>query len=208
MTEIQNGKKIIKTPISEEDIKGLRAGEAFYLSGEMLTGRDDVHKRVVSEGEAFPAELRGKALFHAGPIVRDAEGGGYEIVSIGPTTSMRMEGFEYDFIKKTGVPIIIGKGGMGPDTARACREYNAIHCAAPAGCAVIGATSVEKVSGVDWLDLGMPEAIWHLRVKDFGPLIVTIDSSGNNYFEEKKDHYRRIKEQIAPELTDKFKTLK
>ena len=198
MTETINGKKIIKTPVTVEDIMALKPGEPFYLTGEMLTGRDDVHKRVVSEGEPFPADLKGNALFHAGPIVRETEDGGYEIVSIGPTTSMRMESFEYDFMQKTEVRMIIGKGGMGPATAKACKDLCAIHCAAPAGCAVIGASCVEKVNAVYWLDLGMPEAVWHLSVKEFGPLIVTIDCNGNNFFEEKKKQYRaRKNEQIV-----------
>jgi L(+)-tartrate dehydratase beta subunit len=211
MTEIRDGKKIITTPITDEDIKGLRASEAFYLSGDILTGRDEVHARVVNEGMDFPADIEGKALFHAGPIVKDAdtdskdeagsakdaagEGRKYELVSIGPTTSMRMEKFEKDFIRKTGVKMIIGKGGMGSDTAGACKEYGAVHCAAPAGCAVVGAVSVEEISDVSWFDLGMPEAVWHLKVREFGPLIVTIDAEGNNYFEEKKRAYNARKDE-------------
>jgi len=196
MTEIKDGKKIIKTPITDEDIKGLRTSEIFYLSGDILTGRDDVHARVVAEGMDFPADIEGKALFHAGPIVKETADG-YELVSIGPTTSMRMEKFEKDFIRKTGVRMIIGKGGMGSDTADSCKEYGAVHCAAPAGCAVVGAVAVDEISDVSWLDLGMPEAVWHLKVHRFGPLVVTIDSEGNNYFEEKKRAYNaRKKEQI------------
>lgn len=221
MTEIKDGRKIITTPITDDDIKSLRASETFYLSGDLLTGRDEVHARVVTEGRDFPADIKGKALFHAGPIVKtidaknndanskdssahakDLAAGKYELVSIGPTTSMRMEKLEKDFINKTGVKMIIGKGGMGRNTADACREFAAVHCAAPAGCAVACAVSVEEISAVDWLDLGMPEAVWHLKVREFGPLVVTIDADGNNYFEEKKRAYNARKdEQTAKLLT-------
>lgn len=192
MTEIRNGRRIITTPVTDEDIAALSCGDVFYLSGELLTGRDEVHKRVQADGFDFPADLKGGAIFHAGPIVRESPDGKYELISIGPTTSMRMEGLESGFMEKTGARLIIGKGGMGDDTARACRELCAVHCAAPAGCAVVGAVCVEEVSGVSWPELGMPEAVWQLRVREFGPLTVTIDSRGNNYFEEKKREYKKL----------------
>lgn len=204
MTEIKNAKRIITTPITDEDIKGLRASDTFYLSGDILTGRDEVHARVLNDGKEFPADIKEKALFHAGPIVKEHADGSYELVSIGPTTSMRMEKFEKDFICKTGVKMIIGKGGMGIATAEACKEYGAVHCAAPAGCAVVGATSVEEIKDVSWLDLGMPEAVWHLKAREFGPLIVTIDSEGRNYFEEKKRAYSARKDEQLELITRKM----
>ena len=94
--EIKNGRKVITTPITDEDIKGLRASESFYLSGDVMTGRDEVHERVVTEEMDFPADIKGNALFHAGPIVKEGASGRYELVSIGPTTSMRMEKLEKD----------------------------------------------------------------------------------------------------------------
>ena len=194
MTETINEKKIITTPVTDEDIKNLKAGDVFYLTGDVLTGRDEAHKKTLAESDGFPADLRGGVIYHAGPIVREKENGNFEMVSIGPTTSMRMEDFESEFIKKTGVKIIVGKGGMGDKTAEACKKLCAIHCAAPAGCAVIGAASVKEISGVYWPELGMPEAVWHLKVREFGPLIVTIDSEGCNYYKEKKREYtaRRV----------------
>lgn len=190
-----DGRKIISTPVSDQDISGLRVGEVIYITGSIVACRDSAHKRVVDDGIGFPADLRGGVLFHAGPIARQAEDGRYEIVSVGPTTSMRMEDCEYAFIRETGAKIIIGKGGMKDDTARACAEFGAIHCAAPAGCAVVGAVCVEEVTAVEWLDLGMPEAVWCMRVKEFGPLVVTIDTKGNNYFEEKKKEYTERKDE-------------
>ena len=205
MTEHRDGRIIITTPITDEDITGLRIGDTFYLSGELMTGRDDVHERVVEEGMAFPVDLNAKALFHAGPIIKTKENGAYEIISVGPTTSMRMERFESAFIEKTGVKIIIGKGGMGADTAAACRMHKAICSAAPAGCSLVCAECVEEVEGASWAELGMPEAVWQLKVKEFGPLIVTIDSEGRNYFEELKSDYKLRSEEQKLRLIKELK---
>ena len=120
------------------------------------------------------------------------------MVSVGPTTSMRMEKFEYEFVKTTGVRVIIGKGGMKENTARACKDFGAIHCVFPAGNAVVAAVEVRKIMRAEWRDLGMPETLWNCDVEEFGPLIVSIDAHGRNYFEEKKIVYNKKKdEQIA-----------
>ena len=194
MTEIINGRTVLTTPFSDEDIRSLRAGDVIYIDGDVITGRDDVHIRVTVEGLDLPVEISGKALMHAGPIVTGSADNGYEMISIGPTTSMRMEKFEYDFINKTGVRLIIGKGSMGSRTAEACREFGAVHCVLPAGNAVVAALCAEKITGVEWLDLGMPEALWNIRVKNLGPLIVSIDAEGKNLFDEKKKEYAERKE--------------
>lgn len=204
MTEKINGKTVLTTPFSDEDISSLQVGDIIYINGDIVTGRDDVHIRATEEGMDLPADIRGKVLMHAGPIAAGSAEDGYSMISIGPTTSMRMEKFEYDFIKKTGVKLIIGKGGMGDRTSEACREFGAVHCVLPAGNAVVGAACVEEIYGADWLDLGMAEAFWRFRAKEFGPLIVSIDTTGRNYFEEKKVGYERIKEEqiklISPQV--------
>ena len=179
-------KNTISTPISDEDICGLNAGDIIYLTGMAATCRDDGHKRVVEEGVKPDFDLAGMCIIHAGPIVKQKRDGSWEMVSIGPTTSRRMEAYEGEFIKETGVKIIIGKGGMGAKTAEECRGHKAIHCIYPGGCAVTAATQVEEIVGVEWEDLGMPEAFWLMKVKEFGPLIVSIDTKGNNLFEENK----------------------
>ena len=204
MTKNINGKNILSTPFTEEDIRDLHAGDVIYVDGDIVTGRDDVHIRVVKEGVGLPVDLSGRVLMHAGPIISGSAETGYEIVSIGPTTSMRMEKLEHDFIEKTGVRLIIGKGGMGERTAGACREFGAVHCVLPAGNAVVGAACVEEISGVEWMDLGMAEALWKIRVKGLGPLIVTIDSSGRNIFAEKKKEIARRKEEQIEEISKKL----
>lgn len=99
----------------------------------MTTCRDVAHRRLVEEGRELPVDVRNNAIFHAGPIIRPLENDKFEMVSVGPTTSMRMEKFEYEFVKQTGVKVIIGKGGMKENTERACKEFSAIHCVFPAG---------------------------------------------------------------------------
>ena len=179
----------LTTPIKSEDLEGIEIGDIVYLSGYLITSRDDVHMRLVKQHRPLPVDLAGKAIFHAGPIMvpcGDESGSGYKVVSIGPTTSMRMEKFEREFIRDTGVKIIVGKGGMGPNTEAGCRDHKALHCVWPGGCAVLAASKVEEVEEHHWEELGMPESIWVMRVKDFGPMIVSIDTKGDNLFEKNK----------------------
>jgi L(+)-tartrate dehydratase beta subunit len=126
--KVENGKKILVTPVSAEDLKDIRIGDIVYLTGDITTCRDVAHRRVVEEGREIPVDVRDAAILHAGPIIRPLGDDKYEMVSVGPTTSMRMEKFEYDFVKITGVRVIVGKGGMKENTERACKEFGAIHC--------------------------------------------------------------------------------
>ena len=123
MVERINGKTILTTPVSAEDLEGIKIGDIIYLNGSMTTCRDVAHRRVVEEGREIPVDVRNNAIFHAGPIIRPLENDKFEMVSVGPTTSMRMEKFEYEFVKETGVRVIIGKGGMKENTERACKEF-------------------------------------------------------------------------------------
>jgi L(+)-tartrate dehydratase beta subunit len=193
---------VLQTPICDADIESLSIGDIIYLTGHLVTARDDVHHRFLKQNLSLPVNLAGRAIFHAGPIMREREGqpGRYDVVSIGPTTSMRMEAYEKDFIHKTGLKMIVGKGGMGLQTAEGCRLYKAIHAVFPGGCAVLAAACVEDVESVEWLDLGMPEAMWVLRVKKFGPLIVSIDTKGDNLFEINKRAFEERKEVVVKEI--------
>ncbi len=195
-------KKVLTTPIQDADLESLRIGDIVYLTGYLITGRDDVHQRLIKQHRKLPVELAGKAIFHAGPIMREIEGqpGKYEVISVGPTTSMRMEKYEREFIAATGLKVIVGKGGMGPNTVEGCVKNKAIHTVFPGGCAVLAAQCVEEVERVEWLDLGMPEAMWVMRVKEFGPLIVSIDTHGGNLFEKNKAEFNRKKAPIVDEI--------
>jgi L(+)-tartrate dehydratase beta subunit len=193
--ELKQGKKILHTPVSEEDLADIHVGDILYLSGDLTTCRDVAHRRVVAEKRELPVDVRNAAILHAGPIIRTSGENQYEMVSVGPTTSMRMEKFEYDFVQATGVRVIIGKGGMRENTAKACRDFGAIHCVFPAGNAVVAATEIKEIVEAKWKDLGMPETLWHCHVEEFGPLIVSIDTSGKNYFEEIKVKFNQVKDE-------------
>ena len=104
-------KNILTTPIKAEDLEDIHIGDIIYLNGHITTCRDVAHRRLIEGKRELPVNLEGGAIFHAGPIVRPVEGeeDKYEMVSVGPTTSMRMEKFEYDFIRETGVKLMWGK---------------------------------------------------------------------------------------------------
>jgi L(+)-tartrate dehydratase beta subunit len=200
-------KTILCTPLSDKAVRSLRTGDVFYLDGVLVTARDDVHIRHLRQGIPLPAELRDLAIFHAGPIMKPrierlsgAADKEWDVISIGPTTSMRMENAEAEFIAATGIKLIVGKGGMGQKTADACKRYGAVHAVFPGGCAVLAAGQVKKVERVEWLDLGMPEALWVLNVKEFGPLIVSIDCEGNNLFEKNKIEFAKRKDAALANL--------
>ena len=110
--EVRDGKKILVTPVSAEDLKDIHIGDIVYLTGDITTCRDVAHRRVVEEGREIPVDVKNAAILHAGPIIRPLGEEKYEMVSVGPTTSMRMEKFEYEFVETTGVRVIVGKGGM------------------------------------------------------------------------------------------------
>ena len=208
MIEKKDGKTVLITPVTAEDLENIRIGDIVYLTGSLTTCRDVAHRRVVEQRREMPVDVRGNAIFHAGPIIRPLGGETYEMVSVGPTTSMRMEKFEYDFVKTTGVRVIIGKGGMKEQTEKACREFGAIFCVYPAGNAVLAATQVEEIVQAEWKDLGMPETLWNCRVKEFGPLVVCIDSKGRNYFEEKKLVYNQNKDEVYSEISKQVSFIK
>ena len=193
-------KKILTTPIKDEDLEDLRVGDVVYLTGHIVTCRDVAHRRLIEHKRELPVDIRGGAIFHAGPIVRKLDDGKYEMVSIGPTTSMRMEKFEKEFIEQTGVKLIVGKGGMGPLTEEGCKQFKAVHAIFPGGCAVVAATQVEEIERAEWLDLGMPETLWVNRVKEFGPLIISIDTQGNNLIEKNKAEFNAKKAPIVQRI--------
>jgi len=175
-----------KTPVSEEKTRKLRVGDVLFISGTLLTARDSGHERALEylrEGKPLPVDFSGMALYHVGPVVKK-EGDKWRIISAGPTTSARLEMYEADFIEKTGVKIIIGKGGMGSKTAEACKRFGAVYAIFTGGAGALAAKAVEEVIKVEWLDLGVPEALWVMKVREFGPLTVVIDSTGENFYEK------------------------
>lgn len=192
----------LKTPISEEDVRKLKVNDTVYITGTIVTARDQAHKRALEmakEGKQIPIDLKGLAVFHCGPIVKK-EGDKWIAVAAGPTTSTRMDIFEDEFIKTFGVRVVIGKGGMGKRTTEAMQKYGAVYGAFTGGAAVLAAKAIKNVRTVEWYDLGVPEALWVFEAQDFGPLAVSIDSHGNNLFEDVKKQVEQNKQKIYAKL--------
>jgi len=175
----------LTTPLREEDVRKLNVEDVVYVSGIIYTARDMAHKRLVElaeKGQRPPVDMDGSVIYHAGPVVRKLDGE-WEVVSAGPTTSSRMNKVTPLLLKHYPVRMIVGKGGMSREVAEALKERGAVYCHYTGGAAVLAAKCVKRVVKVEWLDLGVPEALWVLEVEDFGPLLVTMDSQGNSLYE-------------------------
>jgi len=196
------GTYYLKTPISDEDITKLRIGDTIYVSGILISARDSAHVRMVEsikKGEKLPVDLKGGVIYHAGPVALK-QGDTWRIISMGPTTSARMDDFEPEVIEKLGVKLVIGKGGMGPKTTEAMRKFKAAYAIFTGGAGVLAAKAIKRVLGVHWLDLGIAEAMWILEVENFGPLTVVIDSYGNNYYEDLRKNVREKVKELSEEV--------
>lgn len=197
----------LKTPISEEDVRRLRVNDTIYITGTMITARDAAHRRALEflkKGKKLPIDLEGLPVFHCGPLVKE-EDGKFMVIAAGPTTSTRMDLFEDEFIGAFKVRVVVGKGGMGKKTTDAMKRFGAVYGAFTGGAAVLAAKAVKDVKGVEWHDLGMPEAMWVFEVKDFGPLTVAIDSHGNNLFDEVMNKVEKNRDKIY-EIHDLWST--
>ena len=184
----------LQTPLKREDIEKLNAGDVVYISGEVLTARDEAHARIIEleeNGEELPFSLEGAVIYHCGPLMQQTENG-WKVISAGPTTSGRMSKMTPRLLKTHEVRAIIGKGGM-KGVADALKN-RCVYLAYTGGCAALAAELITEVKTVHWLDLGMPEAVWVLRVKEFGPLIVGIDARGKDIFAEVREKAEKVLE--------------
>jgi fumarate hydratase class I len=171
------GREVVLTaPLTAEQMRTLHVGDVVLISGEMYTGRDAVHAYLQKNDP--PVDLNGAVLYHCGPVMLK-EDGEWRVKAAGPTTSIREEPYEHDVLRRFGVKAVVGKGGMGPKTLAALQECGAVYLNAIGGAAQYYAKTVEKVLDVSLMELGIPEAMWHLRVKDF-PAIVTMDAHGQS----------------------------
>lgn len=171
----------LSLPVSSEDIKKLHVGDIIYISGRVFTARDEAH-HIMLKKKNIPFNPSNMGLYHCGPLMKKTNGR-WKVVSAGPTTSSRMELFENKFLEKYNVKIIIGKGGMGKNTQKALQKYISIYASYTGGAGALAADKVEEVENVYWLDkLSMPEAVWIFTVKNFGPLVVAMDSHGKSIY--------------------------
>lgn len=176
----------INAPFSRDEAKKLRAGDSCLISGVIYTARDAAHKRLcdlVAKGEELPIELKDSIIYFVGPTPAKP---GQAIGSAGPTTSYRMDAYSPTLIS-LGQTGMIGKGKRGPEVIAAMKEHGAVYFGAIGGCGALLSKCIKKAEVVAYEDLGA-EAIRRLEVEDF-PVVVIIDSEGNNLYETGKRDY-------------------
>jgi fumarate hydratase, class I len=167
---------VLTPPLTDAQVRALKVGDVVLINGELYTGRDEVHAYLMKN--APPVDLSGAVLYHCGPVMLK-QGDRWAVKAAGPTTSMREEPYQGEIIRKYGLRAVIGKGGMGKKTLAAMKEAGAVYLNAIGGAAQYYARTVEKVLGVELMQFGVPEAMWHIRVKNFAA-IVTMDAHGNS----------------------------
>lgn len=192
--------KSLNTPLSKEDVLNLRVGDMVLISGQIVTGRDKIHKFLVHkrpDKKDISFELHGGIIYHCGPIIKKVDDA-YKLIAAGPTTSMRVEMYEAEVIKTYGIRGIIGKGGMGDKTLNAMKEQGCVYFHTISGAAAYLADRIKSVvDGWKIEEFGVPEAMWLLEVDDF-PTIVTMDAHGNSLHREiERLSLERLKEIIG-----------
>jgi fumarate hydratase class I len=171
----------ISAPFTEEKIRALRVGDEVLLNGIVFTGRDAVHK-FLHDGGKLPSgvSFQDGIIYHCGPVVLPDAEVKWKVVAAGPTTSAREEPYQGSIIKDFGLRGVIGKGGMGERTLKACQEYGCVYFHAIGGAAQVLAECIKRVRNVYFMEeFGSPEAVWELEVVDF-PVVVTMDSHGGS----------------------------
>lgn len=176
------------TPLTEAQVRGLRINDTVTLQGTLFGIRDATQIHMFDRGRKTRFDLRGHAVIHTAPNVRKVEKSaafpaGYQPVCIGTTTSSRMERFSRPLMSQYGVRAIIGKGGLLEDSLAAFAELGGVYLAIVGGTAALETTWIEAIEDVDLDDLN-PESLWQLRIRNFGPLLVAMDSHGGSLYRE------------------------
>lgn len=178
----------VNTPLSQEVVKTLKAGDMVNINGIIYTARDAAHRRMtemLERGEDLPFDLHNQVIYYVGPCPAKP---GHVIGSAGPTTSSRMDAYAPELIKR-GLKGMIGKGLRSDSVIDAMIQYGAVYLGAIGGAGALIAKSIIEEEVIAFPELGA-EAVRKLRVKDF-PVTVIIDSFGNNLYEAGKAKYRK-----------------
>jgi fumarate hydratase class I len=176
--QLTGNEVVLEAPITDEKIRSVKAGDVVVINGLVHTGRDALHHYLLHHES--PVDLSGQVLYHCGPVMIKDSAGKWQVTGAGPTTSMREEPYQADIIGRFGIRAIVGKGGMGAKTLKGLQTHGAVYLNAIGGAAQVYADCIVGVEGVDLLEqLGVPEAMWHLRVNGFAT-ICTMDSHGNS----------------------------
>lgn len=177
----------LATPVTEAAIRQLRINDTVTLQKRLFGIRDATQIALFDRGRTTRLDLAGHAVIHTAPNVRKVEPSvehpvGYAPVCVGTTTSMRMERFTRPLMQDLGVRIIIGKGGLGPASLTAFAELGGVYLAIIGGTAALETTWIDAIEDVD-LDELNPESLWQFRIRDFGPLLVAMDSHGGSLYD-------------------------
>jgi L(+)-tartrate dehydratase beta subunit len=183
---------ILEPPLSEADVRQLALEDTVLINGTIFGMRDATQIRMFDEGIASPANLAGSVCLHTAPGVKKRPDGTYEKVSIGTTTSTRMDRFVPDLLERYQVRAIVGKGGLLQASVEALQRLGGVYLAIVGGAAALETTQIEAIEDVWWEDL-MPECLWRFRVRNFGPLVVAIDAHGHSLY---RDVEQRAAERI------------
>jgi L(+)-tartrate dehydratase beta subunit len=184
----------IAFPTDESTVRALRAGDTVTVQGHVIGIRDATQIRIFDHGIAPQMSLEGAALLHTAPNVRSLGDGRYEPLSVGTTTSARMSRFTERLLRDHRARAILGKGGLLPEALAPLQEHGGVYLSVVGGAAALETTQIEEIEQVEWEDL-MPECLWRFRVRDFGPLIVGMDSHGASLYENVRAEARRRLEQ-------------
>ena len=188
-----------KTPLTESDMRQLRIGDSVTLDGIIFGIRDANMIRVFDHGVPPPVDWRGAALLHTAPNVRKVGPGKYEPLSVGTTTSMRMDRFTEGLLRDYGVRAILGKGGLSARSAELMQQYGASYLSVTGGAAAMETLQIEEIEKVFWEDL-MPECIWQFRFKGLGPLTVGIDAQGANLQQDVQNQAQQKTQEILRKM--------
>ncbi len=181
-------------PISEDDVRELKTGDHVVLQDTLFGLRDATLIHMFDKGRETRLDLDGHAVIHTAPNVKkvpvsNSFPAGYQSICIGTTTSARMERFTRPLMEKNGVRMIIGKGGLGDDSAKAFKDLGGVYLAIIGGTAALETTWIERILDVDMDDLN-PESLWQFEIKDFGPLLVAMDAHGASLYDAVNDRAR------------------
>ncbi len=184
--------KIIRltTPLSRDDVCGLRAGDFVTINGRIITARSKAYARILAGGK-LPIDLEGGVVYHTGPIVKKIATV-WKIVSAGSTNSSLMDSMQVEFVRQTRARALVGKGGVREDVAEHLSRMGCVYLAFTGGAGVLAAKHIQKVEDVFLEDLGTADAMWLLQVSDFGPMVVAIDTKGKNLYLQRKQKTSRI----------------
>ena len=194
----------LEMPISDAQVRALRAGDTVTLQRTLYGIRDATQIAMFDRGRSTAFDMRGHAVVHTAPNVRkvpvsDAYPAGYEALCVGTTTSSRMERFSAPLLSQYGVRLIVGKGGMQQASLAAFAQFGGAYLAVVGGAAALQTSWIEAIEAVDMDDLN-PESLWRFRIRDFGPLLVGMDSHGGSLYNTVNDEVAQRRAAVLGKL--------